>query len=402
MKKLLLFFLLPVLLSAQIQLSEKAEISLITCGPTQTELYSAFGHSALRVYDPVKQLDLVFNYGVFDFDQPNFYFNFTRGNLLYKLSVGHFPSFRAYYISEDRFLHEQILNLDSTQKQAYFNFLQWNARPENADYLYDYFYDNCATRIRDGLLKVLQKDIKIDSNYTEGGETIRALCDMYLQDQRWGDLGIDICLGLPMDKKVGTWEYMFLPDYLEEAFSATQIRSTDTSNWKPLVKKHNLLYTAKSTAVDAPLISPFVAGALMLLIALFFTMWSYQDPRKARFFDLFLFLVFGLIGLLLIVLWFFTNHQAAANNLNVLIFLPTHLLLAIALFKKKWSRFTQKLLQFTPYYYAILVAVWIWLPQDLHLSFIPLCAAIILRTWHLSYKDKRIRNLRSNFTSKPG
>jgi len=313
--------------------------------------------------------------------------------LLYKLSVGHFPSFRAYYISEDRFIHEQVLNLDSLKKQEYFDFLQWNARPENADYLYDYFYDNCATRIRDGLLKVFEADLEINTDYAAAGKTIRELCDMYLQEQRWGDLGIDICLGLPMDKKVDTWEYMFLPDYLEEALTATKIRSKNAPAWQPLVKKHNVLYTARSTAVDKPLLSPFMASALVLLIALFLTMWSFREPKKARFFDAFLFLTLGLIGLLLFILWFFTNHQAAANNLNLLIFLPSHLLLAFALFRKKWSTLIKKLIRYTPYYYAILLAVWIWLPQDLHLAFMPLCAAIILRTWHLSYKDDRARTL---------
>lgn len=391
MKKLLLFFLFPLLLNAQIRLSDKAEISVITCGPTQTELYSAFGHSALRVKDSDKGLDLVFNYGVFDFDQPNFYLNFTRGNLLYKLSVGHFPSFRDHYISEDRFIHAQLLNLDSSQRQEYFDFLQWNARPENADYLYDYFYDNCATRIRDGLIKVFDTEVKIDSNYTKGGKTIRALCDMYLQEQAWGDMGIDICLGLPMDKKASAWEYMFLPDYLEEALGQSKIKSSTENKEQDLIKQHTVIYASQGKTNASPVLSPYMTSALVLLLAIFFTIFSYHKPSKARFFDLFIFLILGLVGVLLCVLWFFTNHQAAANNFNLLIFLPTHLLLAIALFKKKWSGLSRTLLRFMPYYYAILLAFWIWLPQDLHLAIMPLCVAIILRTWHLYYKDERAR-----------
>ena len=391
MKKLLLFLLLPLLSFGQLELSDKAEISLITCGASQAELYSAFGHSAVRVFDPVQSLDIIFNYGVFNFDQPNFYLNFTRGNLLYTLSVSYFASFKANYISENRFIHEQILNLDSVQKQQYFDFLQWNAQAENAEYYYDYFYDNCATRVRDGLIEALGNEVlSIDSNYADRGKSIRDLCDIYLQQQRWGDLGIDICLGLPMDKKASTWEYMFLPDYLENAFAQAKLHSADGAK-KPLVKSHEVLYAPEYQLVDQPVLSPFLAFALILLLSIFITMWSYAKPIKARYFDFFLFLVTGLIGLLLVVLWFFTNHKAAANNYNILIFLPSHLILAIALLKSRWSGLVRKLLQFTPYYYALLIALWIWLPQDLHLAFLPLCAAFILRAWHLSYKDSRFK-----------
>ncbi len=391
MKKLLLFLLFPFLINAQFTLSNQAEISIITCGPAQTELYSAFGHSAVRVKDPVNRLDLVFNYGVFDFDQPNFYLNFTRGNLLYKLSVGHFPSFRDFYISEDRFIHAQLLNLDSTQRQKYFDFLQWNAKPENAEYFYDYFYDNCATRIRDGLIEVFDEKVIIDSNYTKGGRTIRDLCDMYLREQAWGDLGIDICLGLPMDKKASSWEYMFLPDYLEAALAQAKIQGSDFPGEKNLVKEQLVIYSSQGKINHSSLLSPYTAFALVLLLAIFFTIYSYQQTRKARFFDFILFLIFGLIGILLTVLWFFTNHQAAANNLNLLIFLPSHLILAIAIFKKKWTGLIILLFRLMPYYYALLLALWIWLPQDLHLAFMPLCVALILRTWHLIYKDPRAK-----------
>jgi hypothetical protein len=391
MKKLFLFLLLPFLSFGQLDLSDRAEISLITCGASQAELYSAFGHSAVRVYDPVQRLDIIFNYGVFNFDQPNFYLNFTRGNLLYTLSVGYFASLKANYIAENRFIHEQVLNLDSVQKQKYFDFLQWNAQADNAEYFYDYFYDNCATRVRDGLIEALGSEVlSIDSNYADEGKSIRDLCDLYLQEQRWGDLGIDICLGLPMDKKASTWEYMFLPDYLENAFAQAKLQSADGGT-KPLVKSHGVLYTPVSQVVDQPMLSPFFAFALVLVLTIFLTMWSYAQPKKAQYFDFLLFLLPGLIGLLLTVLWLFTNHAAAANNFNILIFLPSHLILAIAMFKKKWSGFVKKLMQFMPYYYAILMALWIWLPQDLHLAFLPLCAAFILRSWHLSYKDPRFK-----------
>src|SRR6478752_4747802 len=159
MKRLVcLLVLLSSFAQAQesIQLTENATISVVTFGPWQGELYSAFGHSGFRVYDPEQQIDWLFNYGVFDFDQPNFYTNFAKGIPYYKLGVGDYQRYKAHYISYNRFVHEQVLNLTPAQAQKTFEYLQWNAKPENANYRYDYFYDNCATRIRD----VIQTDFR--------------------------------------------------------------------------------------------------------------------------------------------------------------------------------------------------------------------------------------------------
>ena len=214
---------LPVILQAQRTLSPDATISVITCGPWQGELYSAFGHSALRVYDPSQQINDAYNYGVFDFDQPNFYLNFAKGSSYYKLAVWDYQGFVNMYIYDNRFVHEQILNLTPAQKQKVYDFLQWNALPDNRFYRYDYFYDNCATRIRDVFVNVFQDSVVFDGSYVQTNYTIRELTDLYLQDQPWGDLGIDICLGLHMDKTADPYEYMFLPDYIESAFDHATI-----------------------------------------------------------------------------------------------------------------------------------------------------------------------------------
>ncbi len=195
-------------------LSPSAEISIITCGPWQGEVYAAFGHSAIRVHDPSLGLDDAYNYGVFDFNQPNFYLNFTRGFLYYKLGVYSYPDFRDYYKYYNRYINEQVLDLSQDQKQAIYNYLEWNAKPENETYRYDYFYNNCATRVRDVFADVLKDSIQFDGSFITTHYTIRELTDLYLKYQPWGDLGIDIGLGLPMDKIAAPYEYMFLPDYI--------------------------------------------------------------------------------------------------------------------------------------------------------------------------------------------
>lgn len=240
----IVFLLLSLVTSAQITLSESAEISVITCGPYQGEVYSAFGHSAIRVRDPLTGEDLAFNYGVFNFT-PGFYLNFTRGNLLYKLGVYPYSLFRDAYISQNRYVHEQILNLNPNQKQQVRDYLYRNARPENAVYNYDYFYNNCATKVRDVFVELFGDSLKFNGSYVKTSYTIRDLTNIYLTKQPWGDLGIDICLGLPMDKKLSPFEYMFLPDFVESGFDHA------TLNGNPIVKEKIAVYEAKQKTLHS-------------------------------------------------------------------------------------------------------------------------------------------------------
>ncbi|MGC4022423.1 MAG: DUF4105 domain-containing protein [Cyclobacteriaceae bacterium] len=218
-------------------LSERSFISILTFGPSQEELYSAFGHSGIRLYDSARNLDIIFNYGVFDFNQPHFYLNFARGYLYYMVDAYPYDLFRDHYIQHNRFVHEQVLNLTQEQKQKVSDFLFNNLQPENKTYRYDYFYNNCATKVRDALELALKGEIVFDSTFIKTNYTIRNLTDLYLDQQPWGDLGIDICLGLPMDKHAQPYEYMFLPDYIEWSFDHATNKTTSSA----FVKKNNCL-----------------------------------------------------------------------------------------------------------------------------------------------------------------
>lgn len=374
---------------SQSTLSNEARISLITCGPGSNELYSAFGHSAVRVRDPKQGIDYAFNYGIFDFDQPNFYLNFARGQLNYMLAVNRWPNFFRAYQREGRYVREQTLNLDSTERQAYWEFLLWNARPENRNYLYDYFYDNCATRIRDGLNKaLLQSNISYsEESYFKPAKSIRELCDVYLAEQPWGDFAIDFCLGAPMDKKADAQIEMFLPDLLAEAFS----KSTIGPSHRPLISKDKMLLEQSFSMTPAGVNQPFFYTALLLVLGVFLTLFGYEKPRSLRFFDGILWMVLGLMGLFLTGLWFFTDHQAAAYNFNLLVFSPLLLIPAWSLLKGSWSKGALLLIRFSPYYFAFVLAAWMFLPQKLLLSLIPLVALLILRTWHYYHKRDSFR-----------
>lgn len=379
MKKL--FFLLLLCsfqLSAQriINLSEQAEISVITCGPSQRELYTAFGHSAFRVSDPANGIDLAYNYGVFNFNQPNFYLNFARGFLYYRLGVEEFREFVYPYMYFNRSVREQVLDLSQEQKQKVFEYLQINARPENQQYRYDYFYNNCATKIRDVIVAALGSEaVHFDGSYVTTDYTIRELTDLYLQKQPWGDLGIDICLGLPMDKTATPWEYMFLPDYIESGFDhATLLKEN-----KPIVKRKNIIYEAREMEAEDGLPHPLYFFIPFALVVLLISAVDLKKKRISAWLDVLLFGTCGAIGFLLFFLWFFTDHKAAWGNLNLLWAFPLHLV-AVTLFLKNPS-WLRAYFIFTFALCVLLLASWFLLPQLLHYALIPVVVSLMARSF---------------------
>jgi hypothetical protein len=383
MRKLILVCLLFLSIRAHAQeflLSDSAKIVIVTCGPYQGELYSAFGHSAIRVSDPAYGIDVIFNYGVFDFDQPNFYLNFARGQSYYILAVQHYSDFKYAYIYYNRFLHEQELDLSTEEKQKIYDFLKWNARPENRSYHYEYFYDNCATRIRDLFEKALPGKVEFDDSYITANLTIRDLTDLYLEQQPWGDLGIDICLGLPMDKTASPFEYMFLPDYIEAGFDHATI------DGRPLVAGKTITYEATPETTKKNFFHPWMAFGFFAFVAIALTLLDWRRKKLSRWFDVILFFTTGLTGLLLLFLWFLTDHKAAAYNFNLIWALPTNLVAAVFLLKKKIPLWLGNYFMVTTILWNGLLLSWFFLPQQLNVFLVPLVIAMVARSiWIFLY-----------------
>jgi hypothetical protein len=357
------------------KLSEDATISVITCGPHHEVSFLCFGHSAFRVRDPQAGIDYAFNYGIFDFDRPGFVLNFALGNNIYLLGVQEFQHFQDSYIEDNRYVHEQTLNLTAEQKQKLFDYLKWNAAPENREYLYDYFYDNCATKIRDVVVKTLGDDVSFDGSYITTDYTIRQLTDIYLEPFPWLDLGIDICLGLPMDKKASPYEYMFLPDYIESGFDHASVKN-DTAT-VPLVLEKNIIYAERPQESATSFTHPLFVFCFLLLMALVISVKDFYTKKLSNWFDIILFGSAGIVGVLLLLLWFLTDHKAAANNFNLLWALPTHVIALVAFARaKRWL---------VNYFLAVfllegLVLLFWWaLPQQLNIFLVPLVITLLLR-----------------------
>ena len=361
-------------------LSDQASISLLTCVPG-TELYSAFGHSAIRVRDPLNQLDRVYNYGTFDFDTPGFYLKFARGQLNYYLNAYEFRLFVREYQYYKRSFSEQVLNLTRDQAQDIYDFLEFNHLPENRFYQYDFFFDNCATRIGDVFFESLEGKAELAEKDEPGEKTFRNLLDEYLGEKPWADFGIDLALGAVIDRPATLWEKTFLPDYLAEVLNKAEIRTT--AGPEPLVKATRNLYETESPIKAAAWwMYPIVPFSLLALIVGFFTWNNWQNRPDRYTADGILFTLAGIAGIILLLLWVATDHDATKDNWNILWLFPLHIIPGILLLFNRKPRWLI-------YYFAIaaaecclvLIGGWIIpvLSQQFHLAIIPLLLILIIR-----------------------
>jgi hypothetical protein len=371
MNRILTFLFLSIVTISfaqpQIELTDESIVTLVTCGPGE-ELYEAFGHTAIRIHDPSLGFDAVYNYGIFDFNQPNFYWNFVQGRSLYMVAANRYSNFVRSYEYYNRSVREQYLNLTLTQKQALLDKLLWNALPENKDYLYDYFFDNCSTRPRDVIQDALNGAVEFDSTHlSEPRLSIRELTDLHiLKEQPWGDLGIDLCLGAVIDEPATAAQYMYLPEELEKAFDNAFIMRDGARI--PLVDLKQITFGAAPVSKAKSWFVPkIVFLAFLLLSAVMVTMFR-AARWSTRIFEGLVFMVFSFIGWNGIFLWFFTNHFSADCNWNILWALPTNAIFGFALLKKNRPKWTGHYALFLIALYLGMLIGWDHLPQLMHHS----------------------------------
>lgn len=361
-------------------LSHGATVSLLTILPGDA-LYSAFGHSALRVADPLTSFDAVFNYGTFNFEDPFFIPRFIYGKLDYFLSVTPFRyTIRASEIQR-RPVIEQTLDLSPRQVESVYQFLRVNAQPENRVYRYDFLFDNCSTRPRDVLERTLGEALHFAPK-PNPHESFRHLLDPYVADRPWLDFGFDLVLGATTDRIATPHEVMFLPDYLMEAFDYATVTRDGVAR-DLVARKDTLLRIENRDRKQAALPWPLILFGLLFLFALLRTGTALRrgvlpvTPSRA---DVALFAVTGLVGLFLLFMWLGTEHHVTKWNWNVLWALPTHAVAAYALWRNAWVGWlchyfragaVLALVAFVGYFFA-------W-PQAFHPAALPLMLLLALR-----------------------
>jgi len=306
------------------QHGNRLRISLITCGPGDEEVWEVFGHTGVRVVDSDEHTDIVFNYGTFDFG-PNFELQFLRGKLLYYAAVEEYRDFLGVYLVAGRSVEEQVLLLDTVQKEHLYDFLQWNAEAENKYYKYDQFFDNCATRIRDIFPRpqVFGKAFQFGQALKPGQRmTFRDIINSYFYRDHWTRIGVNILMGTQIDQVMSNTDIMFLPDYLRDGIKGATVNGKRISTDPKLVLDGSKMGSA---GLDGPLL------VTILLAILTVAGLSIRKLRVlGRIMSVSLLLVTGLLGCMILVMWFGTDHQCCANNFNLLWCLPTNLILAFS------------------------------------------------------------------------
>lgn len=362
-------------------LSDSAFISLITVAPGE-ELYSTFGHSALRVNDPARGFDRCYNYGTFDFDQPNFYLNFCRGKLLYYLNVERHRDFEYGNLMDRRTMQEQVLNFDPAQKQRLFELLHENTLPENRSYKYDFFYDNCATRIRDIVEKALLYQVFFDSTSLKKGTTMRQLLRPYLADKPWTQFGIDLLLGQAADRVAQPKDFMFLPDHMHDIFGATKL-----SEGQPLVRSETKIPPqgfSGSGFQPGLLDHPLLITSILALIGLL----CLANPRTERFFDPIFWFFLGFLGLIMFLLWVATDHSATKTNWNILWALPTHLLF---FWRRSKSELVENYFTGASILAALALVFWAFIPQEMPIAAIPIAVLVAVQgAWRRYWRKEKV------------
>jgi hypothetical protein len=377
MKKILYLFIFLSLINIQYSKSQSSgdtTVYLITCG-TGTETYSIYGHSALRIVIPEQKTDTVFNWGVFDFDTPNFAWKFAKGRLDYMVQGESLQRFLRIYFYEKRYVISQKINLDSHETRELIALINENLKPQNVNYRYDFFYDDCSTRIRD----LLEKSIGSKLLYPPAGNgklpTFRDMVGKYQDPFPWLKFGIDLIMGSPGEKKANFRDRMFLPIDMKNGLSEASINRD--GKMTPMLQNPEIILDFDPPVVKQNFfVTPVFVFTLLLIIVIIMSS-VIKSIKVNRLIDIIIFTLFSVLAIMMIFFNFFTDHQQMRWNLNILWlnpFIPVCLLLLIL------NRIKQIWFRIVFFISGIFLLIQLILPQDFNIAVFPLIIIIIVRS----------------------
>ena len=337
----------------------QTKISVFTCDPGN-EIYSLFGHSALRLQNPVQGYDLVVNWGLFEFSENQFDFgyDFAKGRLKYFMGLQSTTNFMEEYKGSRRGVREQILNLNKEEKFKLITLIENNYKPENRNYKYEFFYDNCSSRIRDLLKTVFNEEIKFHSSSKSNKFTFREIIHEYLKYNPWLELGIDLVLGKKIDVLVNNENLMFLPENVEQILDSTYVKNNEVQ--KKIVLSKNILIKSnikKDDLKSIKIYSWIILSITMLLLII-------KKERLFNYWSVINLFVVGTLGLVLLFMWFGTDHSGTKMNLNLLWASPLHFVLIFCILKGYLNNFTYWYLTFSIILIFTTILFWFMLTQE--------------------------------------
>lgn len=296
------------------RLSDGAQVSLITYTPGE-ELYQAFGHSAIRVRDDFLGMDRLYNYGVFDFETPNFYVKFVHGDLRYQLAVSSSEEEIRMVGGYGQGVTELALNLSPAQKQALFEALEINLLPENRFYGYDFILDNCSTRPRDMIERITGSPVTVRD---AGQQTFRDMLDPYFVRIPWAGLGVSLLMGARIDRPASPREACFLPADLERAVESSK------NGEQNLAAEKKVIFPPATLAGSWPWLAPiWIFSGFGIL---WFSFWLLRGKAHARWPTALCLMILGLAGTFILGISFWTRIWVLHDNYNLLWLIPLHFL----------------------------------------------------------------------------
>jgi len=300
--------------------TDSVEISLLTCAPGQ-EVYSLYGHTAIRIQDLARGTDVAVNYGMFSFRKPFFILRFVFGLTDYEMGVVPFSAFRDEYAAAGRAVYQQTLSLTDEEKAAVIAALRCNYEPQNREYRYNYFYDNCTTRARDMLTGGIGGQVTYQADSTARQPSYRELIHQYNEDSRWARLGNDLLLGVKADKKAGLAEQQFLPFNLKRDFDKAVITGDDGKS-RQLVKSSACVVGAEPIAADKGFpLTPQACAWIALAVTAALTIVEWRVKGNFWMFDTLLLFIAGCAGVILFLM-IFSQHPTTSVNLQILLLNP--------------------------------------------------------------------------------
>lgn len=373
MKKIL--FLLAVLFiirpaPARAEITDSTDVYMITCAPGNAS-YSIYGHTALRIVIRGTDFDMAYNWGIFDFSTPNFTYRFAKGKLDYMLGAYPYERFLREYIEEGRPVWSQKLNLTAAEKERLFALINENLKPENVKYRYDFFFDNCATRVRD-IVAAAATDTVIFLE-KEKLKSFRQLIDPLQKVLPWLDFGADMLLGIQSDRKATVSDEMFLPLFLRDNFAASVIVHDGAR--EPLTGPVETVVDFPPPADAAKVWMPQAALWLLFILVVLLT-FVFRRPGLEKALDFVLYFIYSLIALILVFTNIFSEHDALHLNLLFLginIIIPV---LFVMLFTRNKTVMLSRL--------ALTISL-LWIPaslvagQGINPALVPLVLTIMVR-----------------------
>ena len=374
---ILSLLLLPVL-PAKATENDSIRLSLLTCSPGK-EIYSLFGHTALRYQYPAQGIDVIFNYGLFSFNTPHFILRFALGETDYQLGVTDYSRFAREYAFSGRNVWQQTLNLDDTEKTKLIQLLQENYRPENRVYRYNFFYDNCSTRPRDKIEESLSGKISYPAEPQDCSRTYRDIIHQYCQGHPWSRFGIDLCIGSEADRPITQRQMMFAPFYLKDAFEQACIQTDSVA--RPLVSdSREIIETHADPRKESWTPTPWQCTLFLFILTAGATLYSIRRRTSLWGIDLLLFGTAGIAGCILAFLALFSEHPAVSANYQLFVLHPGHLLFLPYIIYCERKRKKCAYLSLNLVVLTLFIVLFPLIPQRIDFAVVPLALCLLIRS----------------------